>query len=225
MKKRVVKRIILYVSGLWFLALGVSFSIKADLGVSPVNSLPYIISEISKISMGTCIIIVFGFFMVLQMVILRKEYKWKDLLQIVFSTIFGYFVNVTNLLTKGITAASYPIQLLLLVISIIMIGAGIAMYVDADLVPMPMEGLVIAISKKTEKLKFHQIKIILDSLEVAVGIALSLIVLGRLIGIREGTIITAVFAGKLVSVFQSKIKPAVTNAFSGFLSRLNNQKI
>lgn len=214
MNRKVTKRIVLYVAGLWFLALGVSFSIKADLGVSPVNSVPYIISKIGSISMGTCIIIVFSFFMLLQMLILRKEYQWKSLLQILFSTIFGYFVDITNAITNGVVVMSYAAQLGLLVISIFLIAIGIMMYVDADLVPMPMEGLVLAISKKSKKLEFPQIKTICDSIVVLFGIVFSLCVLGRLIGIREGTVLTAVSVGKLVGVLQEKVKPKILHFFN-----------
>jgi uncharacterized membrane protein YczE len=209
MDKKMVRRVIMYVVGLWFLALGVSFSIKAELGVSPVNSTPYIISEISGISMGTCVIFVFSFFMLMQILILRKEYQWKNLLQILFSTIFGYFVDMTNAITGGIVVTAYPIQLILLAVSIVLIALGIMLVVDADLVPMPLEGLAIAISKKSKKLKFPQIKTICDSTVVLVGIILSLSVLGRLVGIREGTIITAVSVGKLIGFFQKKLKPII----------------
>ena len=142
-----VRRVIMYVVGLWFLALGVSFSIKAELGVSPVNSTPYIISEISGISMGTCVIFVFSFFMLMQILILRKEYQWKNLLQILFSTIFGYFVDMTNAITGGIVVTAYPIQLILLAVSIVLIALGIMLVVDADLVPMPLEGLALPYRK------------------------------------------------------------------------------
>lgn len=211
---KVGKRIILYVVGLWFLALGVSLSIKANLGVSPVNSVPFIISEISSISMGTCVIIVFSFYMLLQILILRKEYQLKNLLQIVFSIIFGYFVDFTNFITKGIVAVSYSVQLLLLVISIFTIAVGIMMYIDADLVPMPMEGVVIALSKKSKKFKFSQIKTICDCIVVLAGIVFSLWGLGRIIGIREGTVLTAIPVGKLIGIFQGKIKPKVSSFFS-----------
>lgn len=41
-----VKRIVIYLAGLFFVALGVAFSVNSNLGVSPVNSLPYVVSRI-----------------------------------------------------------------------------------------------------------------------------------------------------------------------------------
>ena len=52
-------RILLYCVGLMFLAFGVAFSVNSNLGVSPVNSLPYVISLILKVDLGRCIIGVF----------------------------------------------------------------------------------------------------------------------------------------------------------------------
>ncbi|HZK27943.1 MAG TPA: DUF6198 family protein [Thermoclostridium sp.] len=205
MDKKIVRRVITYVIGLWLLSLGVSFSVKAELGISPVNSAPYIISQITGVSMGTCVIVVFAFFMLLQMIILRKEYQWKNLLQILFSILFGYFVDITNAIINGIVVELYPVRLLLLAISIVLIAFGLMAIVDTELVPMPSEGLIIAISKKSKKLNFAQIKTIFDSVVVLTGIVLSFCVFGRLVGIREGTIITAVSVGKLIGILQEKI--------------------
>lgn len=205
MDKKIVRRVITYVIGLWLLSLGVSFSVKAELGISPVNSAPYIISQITGVSMGTCVIVVFAFFMLLQMIILRKEYQWKNLLQILFSILFGYFVDITNAIINGIVVELYPVRLLLLAISIVLIAFGLMAIVDTELVPMPSEGLIIAISKKSKKLNFAQIKTIFDSVVVLIGIVLSLCIFGRLVGIREGTIITAVSVGKLIGILQEKI--------------------
>jgi len=47
-----IKRFSLYIIGLFFLALGVSFSIQADLGVSPVSSLAYAFALASGLSVG-----------------------------------------------------------------------------------------------------------------------------------------------------------------------------
>ena len=45
------KRILCYCARLFLMAMGVSFSGKADLGMSPVNSIPYVLSEIYTLSL------------------------------------------------------------------------------------------------------------------------------------------------------------------------------
>ena len=89
-------RVLFYCIALFFMALGVAFSANSDLGISPVNSLPYVISDIVKMKPGTCVTIVFCFYILVQILLLRKEFNPVNLFQIVFSTIFGYFVNFTK---------------------------------------------------------------------------------------------------------------------------------
>ena len=102
-------RILLYCVGLLFLAFGVAFSVNSNLGVSPVNSLPYVISLILKVDLGRCIIGVFVVYMVVQIIIKRKEYQWFNLTQLIFSTIFGYFADFAKGVMHGfvIWPASY----------------------------------------------------------------------------------------------------------------------
>ena len=54
-----VKKALIYVTGLLFMAFGVAFSVNSSLGVSPVNSLPYVISRITGLDLGNCVIGIF----------------------------------------------------------------------------------------------------------------------------------------------------------------------
>lgn len=74
---KLINRIIFYIIGLFFLALGVAFSVNSQLGVSPVNSLPYVLSLIIEKDLGTMVIIVFSLYIIIQILILRKEYIKK----------------------------------------------------------------------------------------------------------------------------------------------------
>ena len=68
---RLMRRVLVYCTGLFIMALGVSFSGAADLGMSPVNSIPYVLSEIfTSLSMGTWIIIIFSLYIIIQFIIL-----------------------------------------------------------------------------------------------------------------------------------------------------------
>ena len=42
-------RVLVYILGLFCLAVGVALSVNANLGISPVNSLPYVVSKLSLI--------------------------------------------------------------------------------------------------------------------------------------------------------------------------------
>lgn len=201
-----VIRVLIYCLGLLSLAFGVAFSVNSNLGVSPVNSLPYVISRIVNVQMGTCVTAVFCFYILLQILILGRKFNPVNLLQIVFSTIFGYFVDFAKMVLGDFTIPTYFGQLTMLAISIPLIAVGIALYMDAQLVPMPMEGLSSCLANKFG-VSFPNMKTIVDCLVVGIGLVLCFAFLGKLDGLREGTIITAVVTGKVIALIKKPLSP------------------
>lgn len=208
-------RILIYALGLLFLAFSVAFARNSDLGISPVNSLPNAIWMVCTeklpglpLSFGNWVTIVFCFFILLQIVLLRKNFKWYNIFQIAFSTLFGFFSDFAKWALGSFTIPGYIGQLSMLLISIVLIAIGISLYVDTKLIPMPTEGLIQAISDVT-KLKFHNVKTITDCAIVITAALLTLIFLGKITGIREGTIISALLVGKVIGILQKWIRPAV----------------
>lgn len=206
---KIAKKIFIYCMGLFFLALGVTFSIKSQLGISPVNSIPYVWSLISGIEQGHLIIVVFSCFILLQVVLLRRKFNPINLLQIVFSTIFGYFVTLTNYIFVFMSPPeSYIMRLVFLFISMVLVAIGIILYLRAALIPLPAEGCMLAINDVTG-MEFHRIKSFFDTTMVVVAAGLSLLFLGGLIGVREGTIIAAVGIGKIIGVLNKIFKKQI----------------
>lgn len=206
--KQHVRRVGIYVLGLFILAWGVAFAANANLGMSPVNSLPYVLSLVFAVPMSSCVIAVFSFYILLQIVLLRRQFKWINLTQILFSTIFGYFVDATKYLLGSFFIPTYFGSLLMLVISIVCIATGIYLSVSVKLVPMPMEGLTLALAGLQKKLPFHTVKIIVDCAAVLLAVVVSLIGLsGKVVGVREGTIISALAAGKVIGFLQKACSP------------------
>lgn len=212
-KVKILKRILIYIIGLFCLALGVAFSINSKLGVSPVNSLPYIISLITGKEIGLCVIGVFSLFIVIQILILRSEFKWINLTQIIFSTIFGYFVDFAKFILGDFSIQTYAGQLLMLAISILLVALGVCLYLDVKLVKMPMEGMTSAVKEKIlKKLAFHDVKVIMDCTVVAIGIVVSLVFLKGIVGIREGTVLCALLVGKIMKPMQMALVPMIEKA-------------
>lgn len=210
---KLLYRILIYTLGLFCLALGVAFSINSRLGVSPVNSLPYIISVITGKEIALCVIAIFSLYIVIQILILRKEFKWINLTQIIFSTIFGYFVDFAKFILGDISIPTYAGQLLMLAISILLAAFGVCLYLDVKLVKMPMEGMTAAINEKIlKKLPFHDVKVIMDCIVVAIGLIFSLTFLSGIVGIREGTVLCALLVGKIMKPMQKAIVPRINKA-------------
>lgn len=201
-------RVLIYCGALFLMALGVALSVNGNLGISPVNSLPYVVSQILPVQMGTCVTVLCWFYVLLQAVILRREFHPVNLLQVLFSTVFGYFVDFAKLLVGDFALPSYVGRLVMLASSIFLIALGVVLYMDAELVLMPTEGLATCLAKKLGK-PFPSMKTAVDCVIVLTGMVLCFLFLGKLDGIREGTVITAVMVGRTVAVLRKWISPTV----------------
>lgn len=206
-------RLAVYILGLMVLAFGIALSVNSNLGVSPVSSLPYVVSQIVNISLGTCTIIVYTIYIFAQMALTRK-FQPTLLLQLVFSTIFGYFVDGAKFILGDFMLPTYFGQLAMLAASIVLIAFSLVLYIDVQLAPMPAEGLVGCIADKLGK-PFSKIKTLFDCTSVLVGIILCLVFLGKLVGIREGTIITAMLAGRLMGILRKYLAPVIRKVCFG----------
>ena len=208
-KNKWIARIVAYAIGLLILAFGVAFSVNTNLGVSPANSFPYVVSLILNTKMGNCVTVIFICYILLQIVILRKDFQWINLSQILFSTLFGKFVDFAKLVLDGFCFSTYAGRLLMLAISIVLIAIGISMYMGAKLVNMPTEGLASAIAAKLPNKEFHQTKVMVDCASVGTALILSICFLGGLQGIREGTIISAIVIGKVIPYANKITRPII----------------
>lgn len=205
----VLSKAAVYAAGLLFMAFGVAFSVNSGLGVSPVNSLPYVVSLVSGVDMGSCVIAVFCCYVLVQIVIYRRDFKWVNLTQILFSTLFGYFVDFAKAVVGDFSLPTYPGQLIMLAVSMVFVALGVCLYMDAGLVNMPMEGMTSAIAERIVKKPFHDVKVAVDCLAVGAAILLSFVGLGGLEGIREGTLLCALLVGKMMKPMQKVLAPLV----------------
>lgn len=206
-----ILRITIYFAGLFILAIGINLAIKSNLGVSPVSALPLSISNIVGVSLGTVTIGVYAFYVLVQALILRREFKLKSLLQILFSFAFGFFVDLAAVLLQGIEASNYFVQILLIGISIATVSIGVVMFITMDIVPNAPDGLVLTISDKT-RMDFGKIKILFDCTSVTAAAILSLVFIGNISTIREGTIISALLTGKVIGIISSSCGPRLKKA-------------
>lgn len=89
----IFKRYFLLLVGLAVMAFGVAFSIKANLGTSPISSVPYVISLFAPLTVGTATIAMHCVFIVLQILILRRNYHPIQLMQLPVAIFFGYLTD------------------------------------------------------------------------------------------------------------------------------------
>ena len=210
-KKETVKRYILFVISLFFCGLGVAFTKYAELGVSLISSIANVISiKFTFITFGNWLIVSNCVLLLGQIILLRRNFKPIQLLQIPLSFLFGYFTDFGLWLVDGMPNDKYVIRLLFVAAGIIFIGFGIALGVIANVILNSGEAIVKAIADVTKK-DFGNVKIIFDTTWVMISIVLSLIFFdGKLLGTREGTIISSVFVGVTVKFFRPFLQKPLT---------------
>ncbi len=193
------------IGGLFFMALGVSLSVKADLGVSPISCVPYIYSFVLPFSLGELTIFMNGIFILLQIAVLRKNYQVIQLVQFIAVILLGYFIDFTLFLISGMNPTNYFEQLVILIGSCAFIAFGVFLLVKADMTYIPGDGLLVVISKTYRK-EFGKVKICFDSSMVIIGIVSSLLFLHRLVGVREGTVLAAFLVGLLIQFYEKTVR-------------------
>ena len=195
-----LKRYLLFLVGLFINALGVSLVTKASLGTSPISSIPYVLSLNFPFTLGNFTIIFSILLILLQILILRKNFKIENILQIPVSVAFGYFIDLTMYLFFWVNPVNYAVKLIALLAGCIVLGFGVYLEVLADVVMLPGESFVRAIVQ-TWNTNFGTTKIIFDSSMTVIAGVLSFVFSGRLNGVREGTIIAALLVGFIARLF------------------------
>lgn len=188
------ERYFIFIVGLLINSLGVSLITKANLGTSPISSIPYVLSLNFPFSLGTFTVLFSLLLIFLQLLILRKDFKLEHVLQIPVSIAFGIFIDVSMGLLGFVNPQTYPIKVLNLLIGCIILGVGVYMEVLADVVMLPGESFVRAVVFRWKR-DFGMTKITFDVSMTVIAAALSLIFSHKLYGVREGTIAAALLVG------------------------------
>ena len=119
-----LKRYLIFLVGLFVNSLGVSLITKANLGTSPISSIPYILSLNFPFTLGNFTIFFSIFLIVLQLIILRKNFKLEHILQIPVSIIFGYFIDLTMILFSWVNPEAYIMKIVYLLIGCLILGSS-----------------------------------------------------------------------------------------------------
>lgn len=193
-----IKRTIFYIIGLFMLALGISFSIYANLGVSPASSLPYALTLTTGLTIGITTVLANVLYIVIQ-VILNRSVNAKDFsLQLLVAFLFGFFMDATFYLVKFLPIAdSLIIQSLYFATSLLLVPVGLVGYLLAKFPLIPYDALTHAVGERFQ-FAFSKAKVVSDVSSVLVAAAICLIFIYSFGSIGIGTVLTAVILGKNV---------------------------
>lgn len=195
------KLIIKYVVGLFIMNIGIVFSIKSNLGSTPVVSVPYAISLITGIDIGICNTLFQCFLVLIEFMLLRSAFHPKHFLQVFVGILFGAFTSISMIILSIIPQASVLwVQILFLILGILFLAFGLFLYVPTNVVPVAVDGLTQAVSITTNQ-SFTKIKVIMDISWIVLSWILSFVFLGHFDGSAGiGTIIAAMSIGTTVKL-------------------------
>lgn len=185
-----------FVVGLIILTAGVALIIKAGLGASAWDALAVGQSNLFNLTVGTFVFINGIILMFINAFLLKKK---PELLAAGTIFIIGLLIDFWLLIVfKGFNPTDIVLQVLTLIIGILTLGVGIAIYLQAKFPASPMDTLMIAIHKRF-KLNLRNSRILSE------GFALLMAFIFRgAIGV--GTIVVTLTLGPVVQYFYHRFE-------------------
>ncbi|PJN56766.1 hypothetical protein PAEVO_34920 [Paenibacillus sp. GM2FR] len=201
MTRQLMKRYIILIAGLFLMGLGTALVTKANIGTSPIASVPYVLSLKFPLSMGLMTILLCLLFVVIQVLLLGKQFPRMQYLQVFVGVLFGLFLDMGAYIVSSLNFTMYFMKILALLTGCMILAIGIYLQIIANSILNPGEGIVKVISEKLGA-EFGNIKIIFDWTLVSIGIVISLFAFGSIEGVREGTVISAFLVGYCIKLLR-----------------------
>ncbi|MFV0396249.1 MAG: hypothetical protein ACK5LC_18010 [Coprobacillaceae bacterium] len=183
-----IKKTMVLIMSIIIVAIGSSLTLKAAVGLGALEALGQSLHDISKIPVGTCGMILNFICIGLQIVILKRSFKYTQLLQIPLNILLGFIVNIFIYdVLSTITINSYILNIIILLIGYLICAFSIGALIALDIVTFSLEATCLAISDLLKK-EFYIVRQVVDGILIIICIILSLLY-DIPISVREGTII------------------------------------
>lgn len=193
-------RTLIFLFGLIVLSLGIATVTHAGLGTGTVSSAAIVLSRQTGLSIGFFVFATNAFFFILQCLVDPKNILIKAVKQLPVCALFGAVFDVAMWATSFMEPTNYAWAFLQVCLGTCLTGLGISGMVFARLLVLPPEGLVIAVMHRMGG-SFGTIRMTIDVFLVLVAVSLSMWFFGTVYGVREGTLVTALMAGRLANGF------------------------
>ena len=206
--KQILMRYLYFILGVVINSFGVAFITKSALGTSQISSVPYVLSlRFPSVSFGMTTFFVNLLFILIQAVLLKKNFQPVQFLQVAVNVLFSVLIDVSMTLLSFFQPEAFGLRIVSLLAGCVILAVGISIEVAPDVLVVPGEGAVRAISQTTG-LKFGSVKVYFDVSLIVIASALSFLFFGRLNGVGLGTVISALTVGKFVNIVNLHL-PAV----------------
>lgn len=201
------RRIFMSLAGVMLGAVSVGIFKIAAMGVDPFQSLMSGLDALIPIPFGTLYVLVNLVLLIFSLVFDRKNIgiaTFINLFLLGYVTEFSY-----NLFRILLPDPDMVVRSVCLVVGIVIICFGSALYMTADLGVSTYDAVAIVLSRKWKIGKFQYVRICCDLVCVALGVGIFLLSGGSLEAVPTiagiGTVITAFFMGPLIELFNRTV--------------------
>jgi uncharacterized membrane protein YczE len=190
-------------AGITILSLGITLMIKSNFGITPVASLPFVLSKIiTLISFGTWNYLL-QIISIILLVALTRNIKTGYYLSLFIVIGFGYMLDLFEYLS-GYLPVNLPLQVIYYILGFLGVAFGVCILIKSCMPILPFDTFVRDISSHFE-LSVKWVKTSFDLSCVILAIIFGLIFLGNIEGIGLGTLICALLTGKFVALFGQRL--------------------
>lgn len=208
-KESLLKRYLVFILGLYLLAMGVVLIVRSTLGTTPISSFNYVMSINTTLSLGSWTFITNIIMIIIQLWLVKGKYgTTKDrveiLLQIPLSFVFSAFIDYNMMLTSNIIPSNYYASFSILLLGCLVQAIGVVLEIKPKVAIMSAEGLVRYIARRQNR-EFGKVKVYVDIALVATAVIASLLFSQTIEGIREGSVIAALLTGHIVNFMSKRI--------------------
>lgn len=190
-------RIMVYLIGVVTVSLGIVLCKKCNLGISPISSIPFVLEAIVPLSFGTLTMLFHLTNIGLQLILIRKLFYWRVLMQIPLAFLFGWIIDFLQAVVQ-FNETLLINQVAALLLSVFFTALGMLCMLSMDLTQNPPDGTVKQIAQMAGK-ELGQIKVGYDVVCVLISLSIGLITLHQARGLGIATIISAIFVGKTLT--------------------------
>ena len=179
---------------------GENMKSKNKIALTPISSIPYTMTVVTGMDLGIATMIFSVIVVLLQILLLRKDYKPINLLQIPIGILFGAFLTVGGKAMNFFPdTANFTLRFIIMLLSTVFVALGVFLYVPAGFIPLAPEGFLLAASRLT-KIKFSTVKVVCDIAMVIISFVTCLAAIHSLGSVGIGTIVAAVLVGTEVKL-------------------------
>lgn len=199
---------LMWVLGIFLVALGVTISKKADLGVSMIAAPTFIVFEAIKplwtsVSVGTVEYLVQGAILIIMCVVVRR-FDWRYLLAFLVAVIYGYVMDMWMLVFENVVISKVYLKWIMLIVGDVFTAAGVACFFRTYM-PLQVHELFVSELSARYNLKINRVKLVFDMTFLALSVVLATTIFGDVKSFEWKNILTTSYhslgLGTIVTTF------------------------